>query len=59
MSKFKEATAKVWPVVRSVLTHKATYSFLLVLLGALGYSKAPGLVDTLQALSTALFGPLQ
>lgn len=58
MSKVSKAFAEVWPVVRFILTHKATYRFLVVILGALGVANADHLGDTLEAIATALFGPL-
>lgn len=58
MSKVSNILKEVWPVVRFILTHKATYRFLVVLLGALGVANADHLGDTLEAIATALFGPL-
>lgn len=54
----KEMLKKVWPVVRFLLTHKVTYRFLIVLLGALGVHQLDNLGDALEAIATAIFGPL-
>lgn len=57
--KLKETAKASWPIVKSVLTHKVTYRFLIVLLAALGVSRAPDIGATLQDLATVLFGSLQ
>lgn len=55
MDKLKAA----WPYVRRALTHKATYTALLAVAGVVGYAKAPQLVDAIQAVVTAVIGPIQ
>lgn len=60
MSKLTDTLkTKVWPAVKFLLTHKATYTFLGVLLGSIGITHGSDFANALMAFAASLFGSLQ
>lgn len=48
-----------WPYLRKALVHRATYTAVVAVLGALGFAKAPEIAHVAQVVVEAVLGPLQ